>query len=359
MKDEKLDELWREEEEDLGEQTDSEDESDDIESRVETRVFAPQESCSTPSAEPPQALVTHANEHTEGRDSRANMWGGAPTVPTVSNRPCIPILEPRGSDRWGGHQNRATNFFHAEEWEEDVFGTQAESREEGHTGDDDETELRFETSQVLAQFEEVGMAHQRVEKLEAQLLYSSQQLKQVAEEIDRLVDHNLQLEQKLVVTVSQLQHVCLHVSRHDLALKVLERDNMQVHPWSVRTVSRSLLVATIPFSLPFPYLMLLLMYSFMCADQRNKAQADKTLEQAEAERERLQLKTGETQELLRKNQEALAEAELHNIKVFGIVDTFFKSNEHSVKSQCLGCSILFHFMHSRSASHRIQKRRRS
>lgn len=92
---------------------------------------------------------------------------------------------------------------------------------------------------------------------------------------------------------------------------------MQVHPWSVRTVSRSLLAATIPLSLPFPYLMLLLMCSFMCADQRNKAQADKTLEQAEAERERLQLKTADTQELLRKNQEALAEAELHNIKVCG------------------------------------------
>ncbi len=95
--------------------------------------------------------------------------------------------------------------------------------------------------------------------------------------------------------------------------------------------------------------MLLLMYSFMCVDQRNKAQTDKTLEQAEAERERLQLKTAETQELLSKNQEALAEAELHNIKVCGNVDTvqihsdpFFKSNEHSVKSQCLVCSILFH-----------------
>jgi hypothetical protein len=134
---------------------------------------------------------------------------------------------------------------------------------------------------------------------------------------------------------------------------------MQVHPWSVRTVSRSLLAATIPFSLPFPYLMLLLMCSFMCVDQRNKAQADKTLEQAEAERERLQLKTADTQELLRKNQEALAEAELHNIKVCGNVDTFFKSNEHSVKSQCLVCSILFHFMHSRTASHRMQKRQRS
>jgi hypothetical protein len=215
VKDEKLDELWREEEEDLGEQADSEDESDDIESRVDTRAsvsFAPEESCSIPSAEPPQALVEHANEHTEGRDSQGNMWVGAPTVPSVSNRPCIPSVEPPGSDRWG------------EDWEEDAFSTHEEGREEGHTGDDDEAELRFETSQVLAQFEEVGMAHQRVEKLEAQLLYSSQQLKQAAEEIDRLVDNNLQLEQKLAVTVGALQDARLHVSRHDLALQVLERD---------------------------------------------------------------------------------------------------------------------------------------
>jgi len=384
VKDEKLDELWREEEEDLGEKADSEDESDDIESLVETRVsisFAPQDSCSIPSAEPPQALFDQTNEHTEGRDSRANLWVDAPTVPIVSNRPCIPSVEPPGSDRFGEHENRATNFFHAEEWEEDVFCTHEEGREEGHTGDDDDAELRFETSQVLAQFEEVGMAHQRVEKLEAQLLYSSQQLKQAAEEIDRLVEHNLRLEQKLAVTVSQLQDARLHVSRHDLALQVLEKELADIlvlytsfhqicfvcvckcirgqYDLCHNLLPESVLAATIPFSLPFPYLMLLLMYAFVCADQRNKAQADKTLEQAEAERERLQLKTAETQELLRKNQEALSEAELHNIKVCGDVDTFFKSNEQSVKSQCLVCSILFHYMHSRTASHRMQKRQRS
>ncbi len=237
MKDEKLDELWQEEEEDLGEQADSEDESDDIESRVETRAsvsFAPQESCSIPSAEPPQALVEHANEHTEGRDSRGNMWVDDPTVPSVSNRPCIPSVEPPGPDRWGEHQNRATNFFHAKDWEEDVSSTHEEGREAGHTGDDDEAELRFETSQVLAQFEEVGMAHQRVEKLEAQLLYSSQQLKQMAEEIDRLVDNNLQLEQNLAVTVGALResvHMVTHASASVVSTNCVQISDRCNHPF--------------------------------------------------------------------------------------------------------------------------------
>lgn len=85
-----------------------------------------------------------------------------------------------------------------------------------------------------------------------QLVISSQELRKASAEIDRLNLYNMQLEEQLASKSAQLEEAQAHVNRHDLALKVVERE--------------------------------------MAEAQRAKGKADRKLGDAEALREQLQVR---------------------------------------------------------------------
>jgi chromosome segregation ATPase len=84
-----------------------------------------------------------------------------------------------------------------------------------------------------------------------QLVISSQELHKASAEIERLNLYKTQLEEQLASKSAQLEQAQAHVTRHDLALKVVERE--------------------------------------MAEAQRAKGKADRKLGDAEALREQLQV----------------------------------------------------------------------
>ena len=259
-------------------------------------------------------LLAAETLHTDGLDS-----GGSHTAPrshTVPRRQAIPSAEPtaskslvipsaelvpscpaparRGSRRaqteedepWWDEREPDVDSADAEltnEQHDACFRSQsADSREEEKwvpgmfDGGTDQVGMMHNSERALEELQELREAQGLVKHLESQLLSSSEQLRQAAEEIDGLVEHNVRLEHKLSDTGLDLHDARSHVSRHDLALQVLEKD---------------------------------------VADARvAKRSADNQLSQAEDERERLQHKTRELQALLAANQQALVKAEQGSIK---------------------------------------------